>query len=231
VVLTVRGLHKQYSSRAPSQYLVSAKNPNLAEVLRSHLIAESETSGLLQDDFETFVQYRAGEILKIVRRLTGEMTEIQAELEEDERAVLDRFERRLRDLVDGALRARDPQYWQGTGTDDFREKIEQRIAQWLNESPGRSREDVREIDFFQIFDYLKVIRAHWAIFESVFRSKSDLEQYFKILSKFRNALAHSRTTDEATRQLALGALIWFDQALAGTDAKKLLPTPHQVSAA
>ena len=63
-----------------------------------------------------------------------------------------------------------------------------------------------------MFEYFKVIKSNWSIFEQVFRSKSDLEQYFKVIAEFRNALAHNRDVDAVTRQLAIGALAWFDKA-------------------
>lgn len=218
IALARASANKEYSSNAPSKYLAKCNNKILGEVLSSHLVEDPEKSGIFDDDFETFLEYRAERLLQELRKLTGEMTEIEADMADNELSVLERFELQLRDLIDSRLRAADSDYWEKTSTPEFRERIEQRIANWLKEAPGRARSDAREVDFFQMFDYLKVIKAHWSSFEGIFRSRGDLEQYLKILADFRNALAHNREVDTATRQLALGALAWFDKAFKAANA-------------
>jgi len=219
IALARASANKQYSSKAPSQYLVECNNAGLDAVLRSHLIGDADKSGLFEDDFQTFVEYRAEQMLQEVRRLTGEMTEIEADMLDNELGVVERFELRLRDLIDSRLRASNPQYWQQTGSPEFRQRIEGRITSWLNEAPGRSRQKVREVDFCQMFDYFKIIKSNWSPLQDIFRSRSDLEHHIKTIADFRNALAHNREVDTATRQLALGALAWFDKAFKADQVK------------
>jgi hypothetical protein len=214
IALARASANKGYSSKAPSQYLTESKNSNLSDVLRTHFVDDLSESGLLDDDFETFLEYRAAQLLQELRKLTGEMTEVEADLSDNALRAVEKFESRLRGLIDQTLRRNNDDYWRTTGTDDLRDGVERRITQWLKENPNRKRSDVREIDFCQTFDYLKVIKSHWQSFEKVFLSRTDLEQYLKVIGNFRNALAHNREVDPATRQLALGALAWFDNAFA-----------------
>ena len=147
------------------------------------------------------------------------MTEIEIDMADNELRVVERFELKIRDLIDSRLRGIDPNYWEKTSSPELRKRVEDRITAWLNETPGRTRSDAREVDFLQLFDYFKVIKSHWSVFEDVFRSRTDLEQYLKMIGDFRNALAHNREIDSATRKLALGALEWFEKAFVAVNPR------------
>jgi hypothetical protein len=148
-----------------------------------------------------------------MRQLAGEMTEVEADFAGGEAKALEKFELRFRQFIDSKLREEDNNYWAKTGTPDFRGRIEERIDDWLKANPGRNRDNVTEVDFCQILEYLAIIKAHWNTFEQSVRSRSDLEMHLRNVSNFRNLLMHSREIDVATRQLALGSLSWFDEIL------------------
>lgn len=203
--------NKLYANKPPSSYLPSCGNPRLSEVLQSHFIDDADGSGVYEDNFDSFVQYRAERILDEMRRLTGHMAEVEADFKGNEAKAIEKFELRLRTILDATLRPTNNNYWQFTGAPEFRKAIEERITDWLKTNPSRKRSEAREVDFCQILDYLKVAKAHWPVFEPIFKSKSDMEMHLKSISTFRNALMHNREIDMATRQFALGSLSWFDE--------------------
>lgn len=211
IALARASANKEYSNKAPSRYLVDCGNLRLDAVLLSHFIDDKDAAGVLEDDFESFVQYRAERILDEMRRLTGGMAEVEADFKGNESKAIEKFELRMRSLLDSTLRTVNPDYWHATGSPEFRQAIEDRITAWLKANPARKRNEAREVDFCQILEYLKVARGHWKTVEPVFKSRSDLEMHLKNVSNFRNALMHNREIDLATRQLALGSLSWFDE--------------------
>lgn len=212
IALARASANKEYSNKAPAKYLADCGNPQLEDVLRSHFIDDPKGSGILENDFEAFVQYRAERILEEMRRLAGEMEEIEADFTGDEGKAIEKFELRMRDLIDSTLGHEDPDYWEKTASPDFRARIEERIAAWLRANPARKRDEAREVDHCQVLDYLKIVKSHWNRLEPIFKSRSDLEAHLKNVSNFRNALMHNREIDLATRQLALGSLSWLDEA-------------------
>lgn len=218
IALARASANKEYSNKAPSVYLSDCGNSQLDDVLISHFVDDKNASGILEDDFENFVQYRAERILDEMRRLTGGMAEVEADFKGDEAKAIEKFELRMRNLLDEILRRSAESYWQNTGSLEFRQQIEERIITWLNVNPARKRNEAREVDFCQILEYLKVARSHWKVFEGVFKSRSHLEMHLRNVSNFRNALMHNREIDLATRQLALGSLSWFDEIFSAEGA-------------
>jgi hypothetical protein len=183
----------------------------MREILESHLIEDADDSGLYEDDFTSFIEYRAGCIVSEIRRHTGQMTEVETDFSGNEAKAIEKFELQMRDLLHSQLASTNADYWGATGEAEFRAKIEERITDWLKHNPGRQRHEAREIDFCQILEYLKVAKSHWGVFEPLLRSKSDLEMHLKNISNFRNALMHNRSIDISVRQLALGSLSWFER--------------------
>ena len=220
IALARASANKEYSSKPPSEYLSKCGNDILDTVLESHLINDTDDSGVFDDDFNTFIEYRSEQMLQEIRRLTGEMTEIEADVAESELGAVESFELKLRELIHEQVSNSNPDYWEKTAPPDFRERIEGRIAGWVKASPGRTRSDAREVDFLQMYEYFKVIKGNWSEFKEQFRSRTDLEQHIKAIADFRNALAHNRDIDTVTRQLAIAALAWFNQVFvaAGADA-------------
>lgn len=59
-------------SDAPSEYLEEIDNPNLEKALRTHLIPDLEESGIEENDYTRFLNYRAKRILNAIEAATGE---------------------------------------------------------------------------------------------------------------------------------------------------------------
>ena len=66
------------------------------------------------------------------------------------------------------------------------------------------------MDFCQIREYYRLIKAYWSLFEPLFKSRSNLDIHLGHINNFRNALMHNRELELSTRSLALGSLAWFD---------------------
>ena len=56
----------------PKEYFVSINNDNLEDDLKTHLIFDLEESGLLENDYDKFLKYRAENILNKLEEVTGE---------------------------------------------------------------------------------------------------------------------------------------------------------------
>lgn len=200
--------NKHYSDKKPSEYLYAAKNPKLDTALASHLVDNGAVSGLWQNDFKTFIKYRAERIVAKLRELTGEMNELEVALLNDEAVAVETFERRFRELIrrrlptEASLVARI--------SAEFNETLETRVKAWLAENPTRQRAYADLVSFLQVLDYYKIVKANHDVFRDVIHSTSELEAHLKTISNFRNAVAHNREIDMVSRQLALGALMWCD---------------------
>ncbi|MDH5718728.1 MAG: DUF262 domain-containing protein [Spirochaetia bacterium] len=68
-------LNKEIKNDAPSTYIPKLGNANINETLVSHLIDTQTESGLIEDDFEKFLDYRAGQIITQLLSLSGFTTE------------------------------------------------------------------------------------------------------------------------------------------------------------
>ena len=79
-----------------------------------------------------------------IKKLSGEMSEIEADMTEDNFAVIENFEHRMRTLIRTVLSEKDPDYWQNCLTAEFRDRVQERIDKWLKETPG-SGKDVKQL--------------------------------------------------------------------------------------
>lgn len=59
-------------SDAPGEYLNEIDNPHLEDALETHLIPNLEESGLLENDYNRFLNYRGRQILNKLEEVTGE---------------------------------------------------------------------------------------------------------------------------------------------------------------
>ena len=198
------GTNKKFRDNAPKKYLEELNNPLIDEALRSHLIPEYKESGLLDNDFTKFINYRTKFILKKIKSLVGEFTTVEKGMLESEEKQVDIFESTIRDLIDTKIK------WEDLSK-DFTEKVEERITQWLNKHPSEKRESVRPIVFCLIMDYFRIIKMNWTLFEPTFKSRTELEKHFLHINELRNAIKHSRKVDLATKKLAEASLVWFEQ--------------------
>jgi hypothetical protein len=202
------GANKKFRDKAPEIYLKELSNPSIDEALKSHLIPEYKESGLLENDFTKFLNYRAKIILKKIKSFVGEFTAVEQGMLESEEKQVDAFEKKIRDLISSKVE------WQNLNK-EFTDKVEERITQWLNKHPSEKRDSVRSIDFCLIMDYFRVIKMNWALFEPIFKSRTELEKHFLHINELRNAIKHSRKVDLATKKLAEASLVWFEQIFKG----------------
>ena len=213
IAIASASVHKKiYRDKPPAEYIgdCQEKNTEFDRALKTHLIPNVSESGLMENDYNQFLSYRTENIIKEIEARIGKLSRIETELRKDEKGVFDNFESDLRKLINDKMQSINPAYWEDMPS-DFKDRIEQRITNWLKTNPSRQREEVNPLDFCQIFDYFKVIKRFWNNFENIFVSKSKLEKHFENISEFRNSMMHSRDIDLSTRKFAEGSLIWFDQ--------------------
>ena len=202
------GANKKFRDKSPRDYLKELSNPSIDLALKSHLISNYKESGLLENDFTKFLNYRAKIILKQIKSLVGEFTAVEQGMLESEEKQVDAFEEKIRELISSKVE------WQNLNK-EFTDKVEERITQWLNKHPSEKRENVRPIDFCLIMDYFRIMKINWALFEPTFKSKTELEKHFLHINELRNAIKHSRKVDLATKKLAEASLVWFEQIFKG----------------
>ena len=213
IAIASASVHKKiYRDKAPAEYIGDCKenNTEFDTALKSHLISDLSASGLMENDYNQFLSYRTEKIINEIEARIGKLSRIETELRKDEKGVIDDFESNLRKLINNQMQSINLGYWRDMPP-DFKDRVEQRITNWLKTNPARQRGEVNPLDFCQIFDYFKVIKRFWSEFENIFISKSKLEKHFENISEFRNSMMHSRDIDLSTRKFAEGSLIWFDQ--------------------
>jgi len=211
IALVSSKLNKQYRDRAPSDYMAECakENSDINISLKSHFIQILETSGLMEDDYENYLNGRANNILYEIKKRIGELAPIEVDFERDEKYVIEGFENSIRSFIEKKLATQD---WDKLDP-GFRQGIESRQKDWLKQNPTHKSEKHRLIDYCQIMEYFNIIKANWDFFESIFKSKSELKKHFENINNFRNAFMHSRPIELSTKKLAEASLIWFDNIL------------------
>lgn len=208
IVRSKLSAHKEHASSAPSKHLSKIDKKRLDKRLKSHFIYDGDAAGIWDDNFEQFVKYRAEQIVAKLRELSGELHEIEVSAMNDSLSPVERFESRLRELINQRM-VQKPDWIDDMGP-EFRKALDSRISRWLRENPTRKAKDIEETNFFQLFDYYKVIKKHMPLFKDVILSKTDLQNHIDKISDYRNAIAHNRELEPSTKQLAIGALMWFE---------------------
>lgn len=57
---------------SPKEYLTSINNPQLEKALKTHLVLDLDESGLMENNFDKFLLYRARQIVKKLKEASGE---------------------------------------------------------------------------------------------------------------------------------------------------------------
>lgn len=207
------GANKKYSDKPPSIYITNINNLEIDDSFKSHMIFDYKNSGLLEDDFDKFINIRSNAILLKIKGLVGDFDSIGIDMLQDKNKQVDLFEKNLRSFLDDKLRTIDSDYWINKVSGDFRKSVEDRILEWLNGHPYERRENVNPLEFCLIMDYFKIIKSNWDVFEPIFKSKTELEKHFVHINDLRKAIKHLRNSDLVTEKLAEGSLIWFTQIM------------------
>jgi len=208
-------LNKEILKKAPSDYFATyeQENQDFNEALEAQLISYDEA--IKTNDYKLFLQERAKAIFQEFERLLG--SKILQVAGTNANKALDEIELLLRTLIDKTLVASvGANYWSTCVPSDIKEKIQEKVSEFLRKNPGKTWLDVSTIDslsFCDIMDYSNIILKNWQHFEQTFRSKFEVEKRFIAFKDFRNAVKHNREIDAVLQRDGEAALEWFSQVL------------------
>lgn len=223
-------LNKEIGSQAPSIYLGKFEkvNPNLDRALESHLLPKGTDSALRTDDFEIYLQTRSQMLADELNKLLGEIPDIPSEPTgvRPTMNLVDVMEVRLRDFIDGRLRATlGDTYWKESIPGDIIASVKDRIDDELRRHPYRTRSEFsdprRRLDYCDVGDYQKIMATNWELFEPVFRAKSEMQKHIHAYQRLRNSVQHNRPAADIERQEGELAMKWLEQTLDHYDSEAL----------
>jgi len=212
-------LNKEISKKKPSVYFSEYRKSNkkFEDVLKIHLISPNQDSAIWSNDYDLFMNQRAELISKEIKKLVGELTDIEKELEENPVAVLGDIENKIRERLHIELyEYYGENYWGQHIPPDIQDQIERRFKELLKKQPflkDEYEQPQKKLLFCDIMDYSKIILKNWKVFEDIFASKEQLEKHFKNLKEFRNVLAHSKQMNSITKKEGEVALEWLSKVL------------------
>lgn len=211
-------LNREISASKPSEYFSKFKQASAQfdEILDTHLIPSDSDSPIWTDDYEAFVKARTARIFREIEKVAGKITPLEAEMESNPTAVLDRLEAETRTYIDGVLTERaGEKYWdvipQGT-----RELVEKRLAERLRRHPYERNDDITNYErlaFCDIMDYAQIILKNWQCFEGFLGSRGELERHFLNLKEYRNAVKHAREMNTVERKQGEASVEWLFRVL------------------
>ncbi len=218
IVLAPAVLNREMGHRAPSDYLsdYAKENSEINETLKSHFITDQETYGLIDNNFDTFLNRRAEAIENKFRELGGLTTKTERQLEEEPNRPVDFIENKFREIIDKQLIDEIPNYWQDVVPSDIRSVVVKKIEHEKKKHPYLRDVDYsneEKLAFLDIMDYFKIILSNWTYFSEIFGSKSELEKHFSSLKEYRNCLKHNRKMDEITKKNGEAAVLWFERII------------------
>ncbi len=200
----------------PSVYLKKCKKDNASfdKDLQTHLIPFDIASS---DNYPEFLKERAESIKKEIYRAVGITELIEEEVESNPNKVIDRYEVKIRELIDDYLTEEyEEGYWDKAIPQDIKETVNKKIEQEVKTKPYRKEElnsPEKKLQFCDIMDYSKIILKNWNLFEEVFGSKEELDTHFKSLKSLRNPVKHVRDIDEVDKAKGKAGLLWLEKCL------------------
>ncbi len=211
-------VNREMSDRAPSDYLAefSKENKDIDTTLRSHLINNKKEFGLLDNNFDIFLNKRAEAIENAFRELTGLKTRTEKQLDEEPNQPLDFVENRLRNIIDKQLSIEILNYWEEMVPLDIRDIVKRKIEHEKRKQPYKNDtyfENVEKLAFLDIMDYFKIIVSNWTYFSDTFGSKPELERHFSALKEYRNCIKHNRKLDEINKRNGEAAILWLERVI------------------
>jgi hypothetical protein len=178
-------------------------------IMASHLLPADATSGLWQDDFDSFCRQRAAIVLARIHQLAGMSQGIS---EED--PVINAIEIGLRDNIHHALAAKyGADYWETAIPESIRKSIAREINgdARRNASSGDVKDPRHMLDFASPKDYWTIVEANAACFSPTLTERG--EQNFKDFQDYRNTTKHNRRADTYLSTRGLAACIYLSRAL------------------
>jgi hypothetical protein len=170
---------------------------------------------LWNDNYERFLIKRAellfGEVLRRCGVSDGMAEEFRS-------PIIDAIEGAFRSQIHTTLRNNyGLDYWHKRVPKPIVGKVEGRIEQYVNRTPGATKKQFEEpqskLTFCDIFDYQKIILENWSDFSNDLRSTSDLQRSIDDFNEFRNTVKHNRSLDSLLEYRAKAAIIWLSRAL------------------
>jgi len=215
-------LNQKISDSAPSEYFsefeeLHGESGDFARIMDTHLIPIDEHVGIWTNDFQSFLQQRASEMIAEIRHLCGLTIRVAIE---NRNPVIDAIEVAIRTKIHDVLSAAYGfDYWRKAIPGDVQKRINERIDTLVNNVPGTERShfnDLRiRLDQCDVSDYVKIIisASNWSHFSPYFRSKLDCERMLNDLRIFRNAVKHNQQIDTLLDLRGQASVMWLSRAL------------------
>jgi tetratricopeptide (TPR) repeat protein len=177
----------------------------LAEAYLNHgdLLSAKEEFSLCNDFFSWAQKCRF--ITEKIAEINEKIKKIKA-LEEK----LDQFERQFRKFIETIFFKNNREISRSMEKSELIKKVEDRIRTEIKKKPYLKKEDLNPLDYFQIYDYVKLIELNWDIFNNFFVSLHKLSNNIEHINDFRSAVKHNRGIDEPSIDFCNGALSWFN---------------------
>lgn len=134
--------------------------------------------------------------------------------QEDLDSRITAFEKSMRLLIAQTLSKAGLDTWGVIKSLYLNDEVEKRIKDYLIKNPALDKEDINPLEFLFLFNYLKILKNQWNVFEPIFRSKSETEQYLKNINELRNSLKHAREPTQPIRLSGEASIVWFEEIFA-----------------
>lgn len=207
-------LNNEISDKEPKVYFAQyqVENPNFANTLKSHFIPNEVDSPIWSNDYDSFVEKRAALFMQEIERVTGIITDLEQQVEDEPDAAIRHLERSLRSFIDIKLTDTLGAEWWSSVPQDIRDAVDSKIAHRQKRHPGDSKVPMTSFQllaYCDIMDYQKIIQKQWPIFEYYFGSKTEIEKHFGDLKEFRNILAHAGEMTSVIRKRGEASFEWL----------------------
>lgn len=211
--------NQSISDTAPAIYFqrLHEANDGFQEILIHHLIPDVNRSGVLENNFLGFLDYRASQVVKAFRIKTGMATMAEEHFDLNPTHPIDILENRLRSMLHEVLKQEaEGSYWEDFVPQDIQRAVDNKTSDELKRHPYKVEELVRDevrMTFLDVMDYLKIILSNWDLFGKDFGSKSEVEKHFLALKNYRNQIKHGRKLNEIDKRIGEAAVLWLENIL------------------
>lgn len=207
-------LNNEIRDQEPSAYFANyqKENPNFADTLKSHFIPSDEQSPIWSNNYENFVEMRAAMFMQEIERVTGVITDLEQQVQDEPDAAIKHLEKSLRSFIDTKLTDSLGAEWWSSVPQDIRNAVEQKTGYRHKRHPGESKLPMTSfqlLTYCDIMDYQKIIQMQWPTFEYYFASKGEIEKHFADLKEFRNVLAHAGEMTSVIRKRGEASFEWL----------------------
>ncbi|MFC1501593.1 DUF262 domain-containing protein [Elusimicrobiota bacterium] len=205
--------------KAPSKYFSEFQkgNSSFQEIIKCHYIPDLNQSGIPDDNYLKFLDYRANQIVQAFRIRTGMTSQSEEYFEDNPTKPIDILETQIRGFIHDLLKKQTEDfYWGQYIPIDVQRNVDSMIKEDIKRHPYKSEEyerDEAKIDFLDVMDYSKVVLSNWEVFGIYFGSKGETEKHFLALKHYRNAVKHGRNLNEIDKKNGEAAVLWLENIL------------------